>query len=70
MVNASVQLTITLIAVAAAVAVAAVMAVKTIRRNMQCRDIRCAGCTLYDVCKKQKRLKEGEKVDKKFGHAK
>ena len=61
------QLIITIIIVATAAGWATVMAVKTIRRNLQCRDIRCAGCQLNEVCKKAKRRREEEKVGQMFG---
>lgn len=61
------QLLLTIIIVALAIGWATVMAVRSIRRNLQCRDIRCAGCQLNEVCKKAKRRREEEKVKQMFG---
>jgi hypothetical protein len=43
----------------------AISTYKTIKRNLLCKDYRCAGCAFYDTCKRKKK-----KRSKKFGRTK
>jgi hypothetical protein len=38
---------------------------RTIKRNLVCKDYRCAGCPIYDSCQRKKK-----KTSKKFGRTK